>query len=334
MLWRQFLRLALSFALIIVLVGMIAWGTLAIYYSNLISWLRIVLAALFVGGSLILLLGGPPHWPRVFIFLTAFVLLVMWWLTISPSNDRDRQPDVAVLPWAENDGEQVIIHNIRNCNYRTETEYEVHHYDRTYDLSRLGTVDLFLVYWGSPLIAHTMLSFGFGQGGYVCISIEIRKEQGETYSALKGIFKQYELTYVVADERDVVRLRTNYRGEKVYLYQLQARPELIREVFLDYLVRINSLKQEAEWYNALTSNCTTNIRGHTCPYVGDAKWDWRILLNGYVDQLAYDRGALDRSLPFVELKPRSLINVRAQAADPALDFSRCIRDGLPGVALR
>jgi hypothetical protein len=205
------------------------------------------------------------------------------------------------------------------------------HYDRTYDLSRLGTVDLFLVYWGPPLIAHTMLSFGFGEGGYVCISIEIRKEKGETYSALKGLFKQYELTYVVADELDVVRLRTNYRGETVYLYRLKARPELIREVFLDYLARITSLKQEAEWYNALTSNCTTNIRGHMRPYVGDVKWHWRILLNGYIDQLAYDRGALDRNLPFAELKPRSLINARAQAADRAVDFSRCIREGLPGV---
>ena len=289
--WRHCLRLALSVVLISVLVGMIAWGTLAIYYSNLISWLRIVLAALFAGGSFTLLLGGPPHRHRVFLFLTAFVLLVVWWLTIPPSNDRDWQPDVAVLPWAEIDGDRVTIHNIRNCNYRTETEYDVRHYDRTYHLSRLSTADLFMVYWGSPMIAHTMLSFGFGEGGYVCISIEIRKEKGETYSALKGLFKQYELTYVVADELDVVRLRTNYRGENVYLYRLKARPELIREVFLDYLARINSLKREAEWYNALTCNCTTNIRGHTRPYVGDSKWDWRILLNGYIDRLAYDRGA-------------------------------------------
>jgi hypothetical protein len=329
--WRRFFRLALSLVLIIVVVGMIAWGTLAIYYSNLISWARIVLAALFAGGSFILLLGGPPRRHRVFIFFTAFVLLVAWWLTISPSNDRDWQPDVAVLPWAEIDGDRITIHNIRNCDYRTETEYDVRHYDRTYDLSRLSTVDLFLVYWGSPLIAHTMLSFGFAEGGYVCISIETRKEKGEAYSALKGIFKQYELTYVVADELDVVRLRTNFRGEDVYLYRLKARPELIREVFMDYLTRINSLNQEAQWYNALTSNCTTNIRGHTRPYVGDARWDWRILLNGYIDQLAYERGTLDRKLPFAELKLRSLINARAQAAGGAVDFSRCIREGLPGV---
>jgi hypothetical protein len=313
------------------LVGMIAWGTLAIYYSNLILWLRVPLAALFAGGSFTLFLGGPPRRHRVFIFLTAFVLLVMWWFTISPSNDRDWQPDVAVLPWAEIDGQRVTIHNIRNCSYRTETEYEVRHYDRTYDLGMLCTVDLFLVYWGSPWIAHTMLSFGFGEDRYVCISIETRKEKGESYSPLKGIFKQYELTYVVADELDVVRLRTNYRGEQVYLYRLQARPELIRGVFLDYLARLNSLKQEAEWYNALTSNCTTNIRGHTRPYVGDTKWDWRILLNGYIDQLAYDRGALNRTLPFTELKSRSLINARAQAADLAFEFSRCIRERLPGV---
>jgi hypothetical protein len=329
--WQWCLRLAFSFFVIVVLVGMVVWGTLAIYYSNLISWLRISLAVLFACGSLTLLLGQPPLRYRVFIFLAAFVLLVVWWLTISPSNDRDWQPDVAVLPWAEIDGDRVTIHNIRNCNYRTEIDYDVRHYDKTYDLSRLNTVDLFLVYWGSPMIAHTMLSFGFREGGYVCISIETRKEKGETYSPLKGIFKQYELTYVVADERDVVRLRTDYRGENVYLYRLKARPELIRDVFLNYLARITSLKKDPEWYNALTSNCTTNIRGHTRPYVGNSTWNWRNLLNGYVDQLAYDRGTLDQQLPFVELKRRSLINARAQAADQALDFSRCIREGLPGV---
>jgi hypothetical protein len=122
MLRQPLLRLAFSFVLIIGLAGMIAWGTLAIYYSNLIFWLRIVLAALFAGGSLALLLGGPPGPDRVLIFCAAFVLLVVWWLTIAPSNDRDWQPDVAVLPWAEIDGERVTLHNIRNCDYRTETD--------------------------------------------------------------------------------------------------------------------------------------------------------------------------------------------------------------------
>ena len=176
-----------------------------------------------------------------------------------------------------------------------------------------------------------MLSFGFGNEGYVCISIETRKEKGEAYSAVKGFFRQYELTYVVADERDLVRLRTNYRGEQVYLYRLNAPPDVMRKVFLDYLLAVNSLKQRPEWYNALTSNCTSNIRGHTRPYARKSRWSWKLVINGYVDELAYDNGALNHDLPFAELKRHSQINARAKAADNDAEFSKAIRQGLPGM---
>jgi hypothetical protein len=193
-------------------------------------------------------------------------------------------------------------------------------------------VDLYLVYWGSPNIAHTMMSFGFKGDQYVCISIETRKEVGEGYSTVKGFFKQYELTYVVADERDVVRLRTNYRHEDVYLYRLNAPLEVKHKVFLDYLRSINSLKQQPEWYNALTSNCTSNIRGHTKPFNPNASWSWKLIINGYLDEFAYAKGTLNTSLPFPELKKRSHINPQAQAADNDPAFSRLIRVGLPGVS--
>jgi len=135
----------------------------------------------------------------------------------------------------------------------------------------------------------------------------------------------------VADERDVVRLRTNYRQEDVYLYQLKAEPELVRKVFLDYLREVNRIYDQAQWYNALISNCTTNIRGHTAPYARNAKFDLRIIVNGFLDKMMYERGTLDTSLPFAELKERSYINARAQRADKASDFSRRIREGLPGM---
>jgi hypothetical protein len=206
----------------------------------------------------------------------------------------------------------------------------VRHYDKTFDLGKLHTVDFYTVYWGPRAICHTMLSFGFGDEGYVCISIETRKEQGEGYSTIKGFFKQFELTYVIADERDLVRLRTNYRGEQVHLYRLNAPPEVIRKVFLDYLKQVNSLKEHPEWYNALTSNCTSNIRGHTKPYAVKSRWSWKLVLNGYLDELTYDNGALDRSLSLAELKQRSLINERGKAADKDPEFSKRIREGLPG----
>jgi hypothetical protein len=311
-----------------------AWVGLATYYSNLPAWLGPPLAVLLPMSLLAIPVRVRPRWRALAAFAFLFVVVLVLWLLIPPSNERAWQNDVAVLPACEIEGDKVTIHNIRNCDYRSETDYTAGYYDRAFDLTRLKSVDLFVIYWGSPNIAHTMLSFGFDGDGdeeYVCISIETRKEKGEEYSTVKGFFKQYELTYVLGDERDLVRLRTNFRGEDVYLYRLQAAPDLARKVFLDYLRRVNSLAARPEWYNALTSNCTSNIRGHTQPYTHGA-WSWKLLINGYIDELAYEMGAVDRSLPFAELKARSRINERARAAgdDPA--FSRRLREGLPGIA--
>jgi hypothetical protein len=317
-----------------VLAGMIGWGVLAVYYSNLPVRLRPVAAAVFGLGSVALLVLARPRHRGLAAFLGVFVLLVAWWLAIPSSNDRDWQPDVAVLPYATIKGNRVTIHNIRNCDYRSETDFDVRHHDRTYDLDELRTADLFLVYWGSPMIAHTMISFGFAGDDYLCISIETRKEKGEDYSAVKGFFKQYELTYVIADERDVVRLRTNYRGEDVYLYRLRASPDTARKVFLKYLEHANGLAQKPEWYNALTENCTTTIYGLARPYAVRSWFSWRLLLNGYLDEMAYQNGALDRGLPFPELKTRSRINEAAKAADKDPAFSKRIREGLPGMEKR
>jgi hypothetical protein len=223
----------------------------------------------------------------------------------------------------------VTVHNIRHCEYRAETDFDVRHYDKTLDLDALRTVDLFLVTWGSPHIAHTMVSFGFEGGDFVCFSIETRKERGEGYSAVKGLFKQYELAYVVADERDLVLLRTNRRvGEEVYLYRLRATPQLARRLFLDYLERANSLRESPEWYNAVTSNCTTSIRAQRASS-DRVPWDWRMLINGHLDALLYERGAIATQLPLAELRSRAHINAAARAADSDPEFSRLIRSGVP-----
>lgn len=314
-----------------ILAALTIWETLAVYYSNLPEGLRMSGAIAIALVSVGTLLMVRPASRAIAVFSGIFVIIVVWWLSIPPSNQRDWQPDVAVLPWAEISGNQVSIHNIRNCEYRSETDYTVRHYDKTYDLNQLRSVDLFLVYWGSPSIAHTMLSFEFDGGDNVCFSIETRKRIGQEYSTIKGFFKQYELTYVVADERDLVGLRTNYRNEDVYLYRLNASAEVIREVFLDYLKTVTSLKDKPEWYNALTSNCTTNIRGHTHPYNPGGKWDWRIIINGYIDEMCYERGVIDQNLPFDELKKKSYINPRARSGEIDSTFTRRIRNGIPGM---
>jgi hypothetical protein len=324
-------RLKLRLLGVLLFVGLGLWSTLAIYYSNLPApWLRGLATAVYPLSLIAVLVRVRPCWLARVIVLTSFALVVLWFLLIPPSNNRDWLPDVALLPFAEVNGERVTLHNIRNCDYRTETDYKVQHYDKTVELAKLQSIDFYVVYWGSPMIAHTMMSFGFGGDDYVCFSIETRKEKGETYSAIKGFFRQFELTYVIGDERDLVRLRTNYRGEQVYLYRLNTDMAMARLVFLDYLKRVNRLKERPEWYNAVTANCTTMIRGHTKPYVQNAHFDWRILLNGRIDEMAYERKSLDQSLPFVQLKEHSLINSRAKAADQDSAFSKRIREALPG----
>jgi hypothetical protein len=307
------------------------WGAMAIVYSNLSDGLRLVAAGSFGISALVsVILPRKTSW-KIICFASVFSLVLAWWLRLPPSNDRDWQPDVATLPFATIMDSTVTLHSIRNCDYRTENDYVVEHYDRTFDLGSLRSMDLFLVDWGLPHMAHTMLSFGFGKDGYVCFSIEARKKKGEEYSSVRGFFRQYELTYIVADERDVVRLRANYRaGEKVYLYRLKATPEVVRYVFLDYLHSVNKLRQKPEWYNALTSNCTTDIRKHIVPYYPEATFDWRILASGHVAEKAYELGRLDQTFPFPELKRRSLINERSKAAGRSPGFSRRIRQGLPG----
>jgi hypothetical protein len=328
------LGVAAAFAGLLVLASL---GTLAIYFSNLPEALRPIGGGIFALAALALIVSGLRKRKRrawgAFLGLFA-VVFAAWWLLIPPSNNRDWQADVAVLPWAEISGDRVTVHNIRNVDYRSETDYTVRHYDKTFDLSQLRSLDLFLVYWGSPSIAHTMMSFGFEDGGHLCFSIETRKEVGEAYSAIKGFFKQFELTYVVADERDLVRLRTNYRvGEDVYLYRLDVPMDFARKVLLDYLREVNSLKDRPEWYRAIATNCTTSILRHTTKFNPEARFDWRLIANGYLDEMLYERGRLDRTLPFAELKRRSLINPRARTAGSNDDFSRLIRTGLPGMEL-
>jgi hypothetical protein len=319
----------MAVALLWVLLALVTlWAVAALWFDVRVSWLRVPLALIYGLGMLAVWVRVRRPW-KALITAVGFVLVLAWWLSLKPSNDRDWQPDVAVLPYADIVGNQVTIHNIRNCDYRTETDFDVHYYDKTFSLDALRTVDLYLVTWGSPNIAHTMVSFGFTNGDYVCFSIETRKEKGENYSAVKGLFRQFELTYIVADEHDLVRLRTNYRqGEEACLYRLHATPAQGRKLFLDYLHRANELRDRAEWYNAITDNCTTAIRTQRAA-ADRAPWDWRMLVNGHLDELLYERGVIATNLPFAELKKSSHINPQAKAADKAVDFSQQIRKGLP-----
>lgn len=312
----------------LLLIPIIGWATLAIYFDLRIPFLRVPLALIFPLVILAAWIFGK-RWKALALSLGAFGLVLVWWLNIPAPSTGDWQPDLAVLPTADISGNQVTIHNIRNCDYRTETDFDVRYYDKTESLDDLRSVDLYLVTWGSPHIAHTMASFGFSNGDHICFSIETRKQKGQGYSAIKGMFRQFTLTYIVADERDLVRLRTNYRkGEEACLYRIRMSPEQMRNLFLDYLRRANELAAHPEWYNAVTDNCTTAIRTQRAANERQP-WNWRMLINGHLDELLYERGVIATNLPFAELKKKSNINARGQAADKDPEFSKRIREGLP-----
>ena len=312
------------------------WGTLALYYAGPPpEWFRTALAtgyglvALAALGSI----GARRHRSAILLaFGVALLGLVLYWRTIEPSHDRDWAPEVARLPYATVEGDLVTLHDVRSFDYRTETDFTPAYHDRTFDLRKLDALDVVTSYWMGPAIAHVFLSFGFGDD-HVAVSVEARKERGEGYSSVQGFFRRYELIYILGDERDLIRVRTNYRRdppEDVYLYRARIPVENARRLFLEYVRAINALREEPRFYDTLTTNCTTTILLHTRVNPGHLPLSWKVLLSGYAAEYVYQQGRLDTSLPFEELQRRSRINDAARSADVAPDFSRRIRRGLPG----
>jgi Domain of unknown function (DUF4105) len=336
--------------LITILLGLLTlWATSALYVDVRSPSLRIPAAIVYllaVAASYFVL---RPFWPRV---VGCFVLLagvLVWWLSIKPSNDRIWQADVARTAWAEVNGDTVTIHNYRDCDYRAEFDYSCRWIDKPMNLSDIRGIDVFIVYWGSDWIAHPITSFQIGDHDHIAFSIETRKEQDERYSAIRGFFRSYELIYTAAPETDLVRLRTNFRkgahgqGEDVYIYRSTAGPDWSRLLFLAYVHRLNELHQRAEWYNVVTSNCTTNIFSereavdtfNQVPATPIKKllnrFDWRILLNGKGDKMEYQRGDfVTGGLPFEDLRRQAYINSAARETQDAVGYSERIRQHRAG----
>jgi hypothetical protein len=324
-------RLLLNILLGIAVTGTTLWGVGALYYAPLAppEWRACAAAAYGLATILVFTLLPLPR--AAGAALAASVILIFLFLRIPASNDRDWLPEVSVTPYATINGDLVTIHGVRNFDYRSETDFTPRWEMRTYDLSKLDSADLIAVYWAGKAIAHIMISFGFQDQDYLAVSIETRKEKGESYSTLAGFFRQYELYYVVADERDVIRVRTTYRQpqEDVFIYRTRAPLQNIRRVFLDYIKSINELRERPVFYNTLTTNCTTTIRTHTRMNPESPPMSWKILLSGYVPGYLYDLGKIDTTIPFSELENQSLVNARAHAADKDPRFSQRIREGLP-----
>lgn len=323
----KFFRLFCILLLIPVLLICVAWSFGALWFDGPAKWLAVVQLLVILGVFFFI----RPWWRKVGVIGLWFAIVCGWWLSLKPTNDADWQPDVAKKAWAEINGDEVTIHNVRNCEYRTDTDYTTRWETRKVRLSQLTGMDLFVNYWGSPWMAHPIVSFQFADALPLCFSIETRKKVGQSYSAVGGLYRQFDLIFIVSDERDVIRVRTNFRkGEDAYLYHTSAGLPQTRKRFMEYIHSINSLNDTPRWYNAITTNCTTAIR-HQHPASERPPWDWRILLNGKADELMYERKTIvNAGLPFVELKERALTNTAAKAANDSPDFSALIRKGRPG----
>lgn len=317
--------------LIIVLTAL--WGALALWYQ-----LTGGVAAQAIGALLWGALGVASvalWWMRgsaraLLPYAAGFVLLLLWWSLITPKQDRVWADDVARNVTGTLKGNIVTLDNVRNFDWRSDDDYTVKWEQRSYNLDELRTVDVALSYWTGPLIAHTLVSFGFADGRFLTFSIEIRKEKGESFSAIGGFFKHFEMSLVAADERDILRVRTNARGEDMQLYRVMMPKAAMRSLFLAYLDEAQALKNKPQFYNTLTANCTTIVFEMVRRIVPGLPFDYRLLASGYLDRYLYDVKGLVPGLSFQQLREGGHITARARAANDDADFSHAIRRGMPG----
>jgi hypothetical protein len=314
-------------------IAVVTWAVLAIYYSNL-PWseLRVTLAGAFAGFAIWALWLSRQRRMSV-VFLVMFFGIVAWWVAIPPSHDRHWRPEVAVMPRAVIEGDRVRLTGVRNFDYRTRNDFTVRYEEREVSLSHLIALDFYVSYFTEGPVGHTFVSFIFDNAPPLAISIETRPEVGEGFAPVASLFKQFELIYVVGEERDVVGVRTNHRREPVYLYRLNTSADDARRLLLVYLTRINELANRPEFYHLLTNSCTINIVRYANAAGRSGRFDIRHLLNGLIDSYLYHSGRIDTTLPFDELRRRSLINEVARDADGTSNFSQRIRASLPTIVL-
>jgi hypothetical protein len=305
-----------------------AWGACALWFQLPATLLARKLAI----GSWIVFCAGTLAlwwWQRNLVvlapWLVALVVMMAWWRTIQPTHERIWADDVARMVTGKVEGGIVTLDQVRNFDWRSDQDYTVRWEARSYDLDKLRSVDVAMSYWMGPAIAHTLVSFGFADGRYLTFSIEIRKERGESFDGLAGFFKKYETVLIAADERDILRVRTNARGEDMWLYRLKMPPATMRSLFMAYLAEGEELKRTPRFYNTLVGNCTTIVFEMARRITPGLPLDWRLLASGYLDRYLYDIGALAGRGDFDALRQKADITARARAAGQADDFSERIR---------
>jgi hypothetical protein len=309
-----------------------AWAALAIWYQapggQPLKFVLLLLWAAFGIAMLFALWQGRPGM-AVATFALGFGAVFFWWQQIAPTNDRLWADDVARITSGSVEGNRVTLHNVRNFDWRSNDDYTQRWETRGYDLDKLDSVDMIMSYWDGWAIAHMLVSFGFNDGQHVAFSVEVRREKNKTYSELGGFFKSYGLSIIAADERDVIRVRTNVRGEDDYLYRIRMPLPAMRSLFLGYVEQADQLVNTPRFYNTITVNCTTLVYHMMKRIVGYLPWSYRLLFTGYLPAYVYQVGGLDQRFTLEELRALGRITDRARQSDRSDTFSEDIRRGIP-----
>ena len=315
------------------------WGTLAIWFKMPgPDLLRYVVIGFFVflNGAAFIALFKTRHLRPFLVFAGIFALLLGWWSTLTPPSEGNWVPDVARQVTGEIDGDLVTLTNIRDFEWTSAQEGKTNWITGTYDLSQLETVDMLLSYWGSPNMAHFILSYGFADGRQLAWSIEVKRSVGHKFSPVEDFFRANPLVIIAATERDVVGVRTNYRNQDVLMLRIAREPAQIRSLFEEYVKDANKLAARPAWYNTIETNCTTVVVRMLDAIGGKVDFDWRILVNGYLPEYVYEKGSVVNNIPIEELLALSRISPKAQAVglSDAARFSAAIREGVPGPPVR
>lgn len=297
----------------------------ALIYQSVPPW-RWVFMVVVAGTCLGIVRAGSRSWRVGWGGLAlAAAIGTLWWSSIQPSNDRLWAPDVARGVTADINGADVLLHNVRDFDWRSETDFTPRWITRRYSLDQIASVDLISSVWSSPAIAHTLIGFGFANGERVVFSAEVRREATEAFSEVGGFFKQFELVMIAATERDIVRLRTNIRGESVTLLPLRVDKQQAQRLFLAFATRANKLAETAEFYQTITTNCTTVIFELARQIDNRVPLDWRILASGYLPGYLYDLGIIRTDAPLEQVLREAAISERARRLPPGADYSQGIR---------
>lgn len=313
------LQLSLAF-------GLLLWAAAAAHFQLSPTFSLAAVAVLATVALLILFLASRGKWNGVWRWMGLSALVIFgWWFTVTPRNDRDWMVEVSRNVTAEPVEGGLLVHNIRNFEWTSETEASPAWYDATLDPDKITSVDMLLSTWGNPDIAHTLVSFGFEDGQHIVFSVETRKEKGEEYSAIGGFFRLYELSLIAADERDIVRLRTDMRGETVGLFPIDLTPEQRKSLFLSYIDFGNRLNEAPAWYNTLATNCTTVPYFMVGEFSDKITIDHRMMLPGRLPEYLNELGVLGKGEDMKQIRTRARLGQLGAAGPDGAAFSKSMR---------